>query len=202
MLSEGTKRLISYPLITAGAVLLLLGARDVVEPIVGQKAAARTYDEASAAVIPAGTKPAPVQRGDTVGKLTIPRLGATYYVMEGDHEEELRRGPGHLRGSAMPGAQGNCIIAGHRDTHFRILKDIQKGDDILVETTNGQYLYRVKSMRVVPADDTAPLQPTSRAELNLITCYPFYYVGNAPKRFVVEALLAARVSATGEPVVE
>jgi sortase A len=201
MWSAETKRLISYPLITAGAVLLLLGAREVVEPYVGQKAAARTFDEPSAAVIPAGTKPA-LQRGDTIGKLTIPRLSATYYVMEGDHEEELRRGPGHLRGSAMPGSQGNCIIAGHRDTHFRILKDIQKGDDILVETKTGQYLYRVKSIRVVPADDTAPLQPTSRAELSLITCFPFYYVGNAPKRFVVEALLAARVSAAAEPVVE
>jgi len=191
MWSAETKRLISYPLITAGAVLLLLGAREVVEPYVGQKAAARTFDEPSAAVIPAGTKPA-LQRGDTIGKLTIPRLSATYYVMEGDHEEELRRGPGHLRGSAMPGSQGNCIIAGHRDTHFRILKDIQKGDDILVETKTGQYLYRVKSIRVVPADDTAPLQPTSRAELSLITCFPF----------VVEALLAARVSAAAEPVVE
>jgi sortase A len=202
MQSEETKRLISYPLIAAGVVLLLLGVREVVGPFMGQQAAARTFDSATAAVIPAGTKPPAVQRGDTVGKLTIPRLGAAYYVMEGDHEEELRRGPGHLRGSAMPGDHGNCIIAGHRDTHFRILKDIQKGDDILVETKSGQYLYRVKSMRVVSADDKAPLQPTARAELNLITCFPFYYVGNAPKRFVVEALLAARVSAAGEPVVE
>ena len=60
-------------------------------------------------------------------------------------EEELRRGPGHLAGSALPGGRGNCIIAGHRDTHFRVLKNIRKGDDIVLETRNGQFLYRVKS---------------------------------------------------------
>ena len=107
--------------------------------------------------------------------------------------KELRRGPGHLAGTAMPGANGNCVIAGHRDTHFRVLKDIREGDDIVLQTTSGQYLYRVKRMRVVSPDNTSALQPTSDPELNLITCYPFYYVGSAPKRFVVEAQLAGAV---------
>jgi sortase A len=111
--------------------------------------------------------------------------------VEGDGEEELRRGPGHLAGSAFPGGPGNCIIAGHRDTHFRVLKNIRKGDDIVLETRNGQFLYRVKTTRIVTPDNTSALKPTSDPELNLITCYPFYYVGSAPKRFVVEAQLAA-----------
>jgi sortase A len=75
-----------------------------------------------------------------------------------------------------------------------MLKDIRKGDDIVLETRTGKYLYRVKSMKVVSPKDTEALQPTSNAELNLITCYPFYYVGSAPKRFVVEAQLAGSVA--------
>ncbi|HWC99208.1 MAG TPA: class D sortase [Candidatus Sulfopaludibacter sp.] len=200
MTTQGAKRLVSIPLLAGGAVLLVLGARELIEPLIGQAAAARTFNRAAAA--PPSVQPQPLRRGDEVGKLVFPRLGAAFYVVEGDQDDELRRGPGHLRGSAMPGESGNCIIAGHRDTHFRVLQDIRQGDDLLVETKSGQYLYRVQRTRVVSADNTGPLQPTTRAELNLITCFPFSYVGSAPKRFVVEALLAAKVSASAKPVVE
>ena len=99
----------------------------------------------------------------------------------------------------MPGGKGNCVIAGHRDTHFRILKDIRKGDDIVLETRSGEYLYRVKNTRVISPQNTGPLRPTTDSELNLITCYPFYYVGSAPRRFVVEARLAGAVSSQPSP---
>jgi sortase A len=191
------KRLLSYPLLIAGAALLTLGAREVLQPVVSQHVAAQSFDAAvQAPVHVEAPAEAPLQRGDAVGKLTIPRLDAAFYVVEGDQADQLRQGPGHLRGSAMPGVQGNCVIAGHRDTHFRVLKNIRAGDDIVVETRSGQFLYRVKSMRVVSSRDTTPLQPSSYAELNLITCYPFYYVGAAPKRFVVQAQLAATISAS------
>jgi sortase A len=131
--------------------------------------------------------------GETLGKLTIPRLDAELFVVQGDSTHDLERGPGHLADSAMPGGRGNCIIAGHRDTHFRVLKDIRKGDDIVVQTDDGQFLYRVIKTSVVSPSDTSALQPTKGAVLNLVTCYPFYYVGSAPKRFVVEAKLAAEV---------
>ena len=194
MQRENSKRIGSYVLIAAGAVLLFLGARELIESYWGQRAAARSFEaEAAAPVLPAGMPQQP-RRGDTIGKLTIPRLGAAYYVMEGDQDEELRRGPGHLHGSALPGADGNCVIAGHRDTHFRMLKDIRRGDDIVIETKTGQFLYRVQNVRVIAADNLEPLRATSRAELNLITCFPFYYVGNAPKRYVVEAGLAAKTN--------
>ena len=98
----------------------------------------------------------------------------------------------------MPGAQGNCVIAGHRDTHFRVLKDLRSGDDLILRTPTGQYLYRVKSLKVVSPQDTDSLKPTNDAELNLITCYPFYYAGSAPKRFVVEARLAGAVASLGQ----
>jgi sortase A len=189
---------LSFLLIAAGAALLFFGARDYFGARLGQSEAARDFErpipdsvEARAAAEPASARQVAV--GDTLAKLKIPRLGAELYVVEGDGARELRRGPGHLAGSAQPGGDGNCIIAGHRDTHFRVLKDIREGDDIVLETQTGQYLYRVKKTHIVTPDDTDSLRPTATPELNLITCYPFYYVGSAPKRFVVEAQLAGSV---------
>jgi len=121
--------------------------------------------------------------------LTIPRLATELYVIEGDGTAELRRGPGHLSDSALPGRRGNCVIAGHRDTHFRILHQIRKGDDINVRTSQGDFTYRVDNVTVVSPSNTASLLPTNHAVLHLVTCYPFYYVGNAPQRLVVEASL-------------
>ena len=129
------------------------------------------------------------QLGDTIARLTIPRLETDLYVMEGDGSRELRLGPGHLQGTAMPGGNGNCIIAGHRDTHFRALKDIRKGDEIVLTTHEGAYTYRVETIVVVSPGDTRTLRPTQDAELHLVTCYPFHYLGSAPKRFIVEAHL-------------
>lgn len=192
--------LLSFLLIAAGSAMLFVGARDWFGARLGQSEAAREFEQEQpipetpatrAAIQPASTPR--LEIGDTLAKLRIPRLGTELYVVEGDGAKELRRGPGHLAGSAMPGQDGNCIIAGHRDTHFRVLKDIRAGDDIVLQTPSGEYLYRVKRMQVVSPTNTASLQPTSDAELNLITCYPFYYVGSAPKRFVVEAQLAGSV---------
>lgn len=190
---QRTSRILSYLLIFGGAVLLFLGAREIWESRAGQVAAADQFDS-SADSGPAAPTPQGPQLGEAVAKLSIPRLDTQLYVVEGDGVQQLRRGPGHLIGSAMPGAEGNCVIAGHRDTHFRILKDIRKGDDIVIETRTGEYLYRVKTTSVVSPKNIQPLQPTSDAELHLVTCYPFYYVGSAPKRFVVQADLVGAVS--------
>jgi sortase A len=211
MRNEPVRKLLSYVLIAGGAFLLFLGARDVWESRFGQREAAREFESATAApelesspeasletptAGDAAPRPVSTRTGDAIGKLIIPRLDAELYVMEGDGPKELRRGPGHLIGTAMPGAKGNCVIAGHRDTHFRVLKDIQKGDDIVLQTKQGKFLYRVRELKIVSPNNTEPIQPTSDAQLNLITCYPFYYVGSAPKRFVVEARLAGMVPRT------
>jgi len=189
------RRFISYLFIAGSAALLYLGVREFAGSHIGQITAGREFDsETVPKTEPKTEQSAPhlprPKLGETIAKLTIPRLDTEVYIVEGDGEDELRRGPGHLAGSAVPGGRGNCIIAGHRDTHFRVLKDIRKGDDIVIETRNGQFLYRVKTTRIVTPDNTAALKPTNNPELNLITCYPFYYVGSAPKRFVVEAQLA------------
>jgi sortase A len=193
-----SKNLLSLLLLAGGSCLLYLGAREYFDSRAGQYQAAREFErpvpdtpETRAATGSASISP--LRKGDTVARLKIPRLDAELYVVEGDGPRELRRGPGHLSGTAMPGESGNCVIAGHRDTHFRVLKDIREGDDIVLQTDSGQYLYRVRRTEVVSPENTSALQPTSNAALNLITCYPFYYVGSAPKRFVVEAQLAGSI---------
>lgn len=185
------KRVLSYLLVAAGSWLVFLGARDLIESRLGQTSAARNFNTPPPIV---RTKAAAIHSGDTVAKLSIPRLSAQLYIVEGDDEPQLRRGPGHMPGTAMPGARGNSVIAGHRDTHFRVLKDIRKGDDIVVETAAGQFLYRVRETSIVPPSNTSALQPSTGTTLHLITCYPFYYVGAAPQRFVVEARLAGQVT--------
>lgn len=200
-----SRHLFAFFLIAGGALLLFLGARDFLYSHLGQSVAERQFETPlppTPAALPA-TRISPVsvskpavrtEPGDTLAKMIIPRLDAQLYVVEGDGPNELRRGPGHMTGTALPGGNGNCVIAGHRDTHFRILKDIRQGDDILLQTKTGEYLYRVRSVRVVSPNYTEPLQETREPELNLITCYPFFYVGSAPKRFVVEARLAGIVT--------
>jgi sortase A len=134
---------------------------------------------------PASSAPAPhptrhLQDGDLFGRLEIPRLNMSVMVMEGDADSILRLGAGHVPGTPM-------AIAGHRDTFFRPLKDIKLSDTILFTTPEGTEEYHVTSTRIVEPTDVSVLDETSN-ELTLVTCYPFYYVGPAPKRFIVQAL--------------
>ncbi len=190
--------LFSFLLIAGGAFLLFWGAGEYLASRTGQWQAARDFDRSllAAPSLPPSAGMPPPQPGDTFAKLIIPRLDAELYVVEGDDHADLRRGPGHITGTALPGSAGNCIIAGHRDTHFRVLKDIKDGDDIILETLSGQYLYRVHLTRIIPTTDTAVLEPTETPQLSLITCYPFYYIGSAPERFLVKARLAGIVRRT------
>jgi sortase A len=129
---------------------------------------------------PAPTRPArQLKDGDLFGRLEIPRLNMSVMVMEGDEDSILRLGAGHVPGTPM-------AIAGHRDTFFRPLKDIQPSDTILLTTPDGTQEYHVVSTRIVEPTDTSVLDEKSN-ELTLVTCYPFYYVGPAPKRFIVQA---------------
>ena len=173
-------------LLISGALLSFQGMRILLESRTGQTVAA---DQFRAAVLRPAKPDARPPVGDIMGLLTIPRLSTELYVFEGDGASELRRGPGHLADSAMPGSRGNCVIAGHRDTHFRILHEIRKGDDIDVHTEAGVFVYRVDHISVVSPNNTESLRASTRPVLHLVTCYPFYYVGAAPERLVVEASL-------------
>ena len=125
--------------------------------------------------------------GGVVGRLDIPRIGVSVMVVEGVEGGDLKRAAGHIPGTALPGEPGNVGIAGHRDTFFRPLRSIQRNDTITVSTLQGAYRYRVVSTKVVGPEDVQVLYPTGRDTLTLVTCFPFTYVGPAPKRFIVRA---------------
>jgi sortase A len=125
--------------------------------------------------------------GEVIGELQVPRLGLDVIVVQGDSPGSLRRAVGHLANSAMPGEAGNVALAGHRDTFFRPLRDIQPGDEIRFKAPARSFNYRVESIEVVGPADMRVLEPSAGHELTLLTCFPFYYVGPAPKRFVVRA---------------
>ena len=108
-------------------------------------------------------------------------------VVEGAESEDLRRAVGHIPGTAFPGERGNVGIAGHRDTFFRPLRSIQRDDAITVSTLKGAFRYRVVSTKVVSPEDVQVLYPSGQDCLTLVTCFPFDYVGSAPKRFIVRA---------------
>jgi sortase A len=122
-----------------------------------------------------------------IGRLVIPRLSLSAVVIEGVGKTTLRRVVGHIPGTALPGQPGNVGLAGHRDTLFRPLKDLRLKDEIEFSTLNGDFRYVVESLRVVDPNNVAVLASSSANILTLVTCYPFFYVGPAPRRFVVRA---------------
>jgi sortase A len=128
-----------------------------------------------------------VLEGGVIGRIEIGRLGLSAIVVEGDSPSLLRRAVGHVPNTAMPGESGNVALTAHRDTFFRPLRKIQKGDVVTLATIDGQYQYAVESTAIVSPSATEVLQSSGKPELTLITCYPFYYVGPAPSRFVVRA---------------
>ena len=131
--------------------------------------------------------PARVRAGGLVGMLDVPRLQLTTPVVEGDDDRTLKRAVGHLPDTPLPWESGNSALAGHRDGLFRPLKDVKIGDEIRFRTTREEIRYRVTKTSIVKPDDVSVLDPKGQKSLTLITCYPFYYVGSAPKRFVVHA---------------
>jgi sortase A len=122
-----------------------------------------------------------------VGRIRIERLGFSAMIVDGDSHANLRQGVAHLADTAYPGERGNVALAGHRDTYFRPLKDLEEGDVIRITTPDGTFSYEVDSLMIVPPSRGDLVQPSRVPELTLVTCYPFYWIGPAPKRFVVRA---------------
>jgi sortase A len=125
--------------------------------------------------------------GSPLGRIEISSIGLAAMIMEGVDGRTLRHAVGHIPGTALPGQQGNVALAGHRDTFFRGLRNIHKDDKITLTTLHGSFSYRVDSTQVVEPEDTKVLGAAADDFLTLVTCYPFYFVGPAPKRFIVRA---------------
>lgn len=130
---------------------------------------------------------ADLREGDVMARLEIPRIGISVMVLHGTEESTLALGAGHVPATPSPGGDGNLVIAAHRDTFFRRLERVRAGDRIRVLTVGRTYVYVVDSTETVDPEDTRVMESRGRQELTLITCYPFYFIGSAPKRFIVHA---------------
>lgn len=146
-----------------------------------------------AAPVPAAAPASPSSPGHSgvLGRIEIPRLGVRAIVREGVDDGTLGIAVGHIPGTARPGEPGNIGLAGHRDTFFRPLRDVRKGDLLLMTTLAGSRPYRVSSASVVEPERTEVLGPTRANTVTLVTCFPFDFIGAAPQRFVVAAVADA-----------
>jgi sortase A len=133
------------------------------------------------------TEPHRMKEGDVIGEIQVPRLGIGALVVQGESRTTLRHAVGHVPASVLPGEWGNVALAGHRDTFFRPLREIRPGDEITFKTRQRSFQYVVDSTEVVAPTDLRVLAPTTGHDLTLLTCFPFHYVGPAPRRFVVHA---------------
>ncbi|WP_040207736.1 class D sortase [Neobacillus jeddahensis] len=135
-------------------------------------------------------KAAPPEMGDTVGLLTIPKIKAELAIVEGTDPDDLEKGVGHYKGSYFPGDKGQIVLSGHRDTVFRKLGELEIGDSLKIKMTYGSFTYEITHTKIVKSDDTSIITlQKQEEELILTTCYPFRYVGNAPKRYIIYAKL-------------
>ena len=177
--------------LTLGIAISLFSLHGINESSAGSQfiPALDAIDKSSTSTInPAAIK---VAKGDFIGTLAIPRINKVISIYEGTEESQLKKGAGHYIKSVLPGAMDNSVIAGHRDSVFSKFGSLKVGDPITVTTTYGKFVYIIDSFRIVKADDRTVIVPTEEATLTLSTCYPFRFVGNAPKRFIVTALLAS-----------
>lgn len=193
------RRWLAGLLVVAGVAMLSWSAALVIDARIAQDAARRSLERAAAMPRPPASAhdvigsihlatPNPrLVRGSPIAELLIPRVHLSSIVLHGSDTQTLRRGPGHLEQTALPGEPGNMAIAGHRDTFFRQLRDVKVGDDVFLNTTHGRFHYQITWAHIVDAHDVSVLEPTTVDVLTLVTCYPFWVLGPAPDRFVVRA---------------
>ena len=194
-------------LLVIGLSLLALFFAFRIQGVVASRAALQKFEEISKTV-PQDTASLPdftlwdekrineykqslaVALGDPIAVLSVHRLSLEVPVFNGTDDLVLNRGVGRIIGTARPGQDGNMGIAGHRDGFFRVLKDIQIGDSIVLSTLNGKITFSVDKIEIVSPDDVSVLESKGYRALTLVTCYPFYFIGHAPQRYIVHASAA------------
>jgi sortase A len=134
----------------------------------------------------ASTDARPNVASDAMGRLEIPSANVSVMVLDGTDDVTLDRAVGHIEGTAGPGESGNFGIAGHRDGFFRGLQHVQVGDEMSFASLDGLARYEIEAIDIVAPEAVEVLDPTDHASMTLVTCYPFYYVGSAPKRYIVK----------------
>ncbi|MGP7819472.1 sortase [Niallia sp. 01092] len=136
------------------------------------------------------------KEGAWIGAIYLPSVDQSIDIYEGTNDKVLNKGIGHFTRSSFPGEQNNSVLSGHRDTFFRVLKDVKRNDFISIQTVYGAFYYKVRKIDIVSADSRDILTPKSRPVLTLTTCYPFYFIGDAPQRYIITADLIKSVDAT------
>lgn len=201
LIALGLACLIFYSVVTVHTWRYQRAAKLQVEQMVAIERAPGTPNTASAS----GTPPAvraelpsvskPLETGELIGRVDIPRLKLSAAVAEGDDDRTLGKAVGHLPDTPLPWQRrGNVALAAHRDGLFRKLENIRLNDDVRIVTARGEYHYRVKKTHIVDPDDVWVIAPTATPTITLITCYPFSFIGNAPRRFIVQAELVGHVA--------
>ena len=186
-------RVFPLVLIAGGLCLLAYVASQYAEMYVQQRRLAEEWQQANSEPAPAA-KSHSAALSNGVSRLLIPKINLDSFIVEGTNHRSLLIGPGHMKDSAIPGQSGNAVVTGHRDTFFRHIHELEKGDEIIVERGGEKFVYQVTGKRIVGPDDLSVVRPTPDDELTLITCYPTHFIGPAPKRLVVFSKLEQRTS--------
>jgi sortase A len=197
---ENVLRWIERGLLTVGVVLgawcaaVLVEARfhqtmPVAAPLKVTQTAVPVLPGDRGSSVPHPAAPSAPAVGSVIAKLDAPSVQMTTTVLEGSDDATLSHGAGHIEDTPFPGQPGNIGIAGHRDTVFRPLRHIKVGDPLHITTADRTYRYRISKTLIVGPDDVYVLDPTDRSTVTLVTCYPFDFIGHAPKRFIVQAEL-------------
>jgi len=182
-------------LVCVGAALLFYVATQYGQMYIEQRRLAERWEqEQQASVANPVSEQVHVTDGGMI-RLVIPKIDLTSFVVEGTNHHSLLLGPGHMTHTAEPGESGNAVITGHRDTFFRHIHELEKGDQIYVDRGGKRVVYEVTGKKIVDPDDISVTKQTNDSQLTLITCYPTYYIGPAPKRLVVFTKLSGEQQA-------
>jgi LPXTG-site transpeptidase (sortase) family protein len=192
------RRRASFILIVTGAILLAYVGTEYGQMFWGQRQLERTWaaQQTQHSSEPRADKVA--VKDDGLMRLSIPKIDLAAVVVEGTNRKSLLLGPGHMTETPSPGELGNSVITAHRDTFFRHIYELQKGDEILVQRSGKTFRYSVISKHIVKPSDMSVVKASQDARLTLITCYPTYYIGPAPERLVVTSQLIDDGSGSGE----
>jgi sortase A len=185
-------------LLLVGALLLVYVTFQYGSMYVRQRQLSAEWEKQNAPA--AAAAPKAQDPREQMTRISIPSIDLDAIVVEGTNSRQLAIAPGHMVDTAAPGENGNSVITAHRDTFFRHIYELNKGDTILLRRGGKSFQYLVEKKFVVKPSDVSVLRPTNDARLTLVTCYPTYYVGPAPERLVVTAKLAGPADATASAV--
>src|SRR5438270_13104687 len=177
------RRLFSWIWLALGAALLSYVGYEYASMHFEQQSLNAQWERQNAQTVNSAY-PAPAAAGELT-RLSIPKIGLDAVIVEGTSHRQLIIAPGHVKGTSTPGEEGNAVISAHRDTFFRHIYELQKGDGIVVRRGGHVYNFQVTGKKIVDPDDVSVIQRTPDAQLTLLTCYPIYYIGPAPERLVV-----------------